>query len=98
MAAHAAGVSPPRRGWTCRGLTASCDRASFRRRSPRRLKRWFHSGGLNQPLKYATLPLNSGWGECNQPPYFLLRRVPMSIDTSPPDAPVQVMLTPGGGV
>lgn len=53
-----AGVWLPRRGWTCWVLTASCTRASCRRRSPGRRKWCWNSGSWNQPLKFSTLPLN----------------------------------------
>src|SRR5262245_38207599 len=55
-----AGVLPPSRGWTCCVLTASCRRASSRRRLPGRWKRRWNSGSWDQPLKFSTLPLNCG--------------------------------------
>ena len=55
-----AGVWPPSRGCTCCVFTASCSRASSRRRSPGRRNRFCNGGSSNQPLKFSTPPLNCG--------------------------------------
>ena len=55
-----AGVRPTSRGWTCWVLTASCSRASSRRRSPGRANRRWNNRGWNRPSKFSTPPLTCG--------------------------------------